>query len=131
MDIYRENIIEHYKNPLNHHPMEDATLVDEDLNPLCGDRIKIWVKLDGSTETVESMTFQGNGCAISQATTSMLTEVVPGMSIDEVESISQEDIRELVGVSLSPVRLKCALLGIKVVQAALLKYRANQIKNGE
>lgn len=127
MNIYRENILEHYKNPLNHEEMEDASAEFHDSNPVCGDEIHFWVKVkeDG---TIERATFKGTGCAISQASASMLTETVEGMHMDEVEEMGSEEIRELIGVPLSPVRLKCALLGLKVLQAALLKYKGEHEK---
>ena len=105
--------------------MEDASTDFEDSNPLCGDQIHVWVKVD-ENGVVEKVSFKGTGCAISQASTSLLTEELPGMTIEEVEALDQDDIQELLGIPLSPVRLKCALLGQKVIQGALLKYKASK-----
>lgn len=125
MSAYREAIIELYKNPLNNYEMEDASTDFEDSNPLCGDQIHVWVKVN-ENGVVEKVSFKGTGCAISQASTSLLTEELPGMTIEEVEALDQDDIQELLGIPLSPVRLKCALLGQKVIQGALLKYKASK-----
>lgn len=122
MSAYREAIIEHYKNPMNHEVMEDATIDLEDENPVCGDKVHVYLKMEG--DKIERVTFQGKGCTISQAATSILTDELPGMTADEALEIDQEEIRELLSVPLSPVRLKCALLGIKVIQQALLNYKA-------
>ncbi len=125
-NIYRENILEHYKNPLNHEEMADATVDFEDTNPVCGDEIHFWVKIDDDGK-IKRATFKGRGCAISQASASMLTETVEGMTVEEVEELGADEIRELLGVPLSPIRLKCALLGLKVLQGALLKYKGEQV----
>lgn len=124
MSAYRENIIEHYKNPQNHYEMEDASISAHDLNPVCGDEVTVWLKIED--QVVQQISFQGSGCAISQAATSMLTDDLVGLTLDEVRAIDQDEIREMMGVPLSPVRLKCALLGIKVIQEGVLKYQAEQ-----
>jgi len=125
MSAYREAIVEHYKNPMNHHKMENADAEYEDLNPVCGDKVHVWIKVN-EDDTIEDISFLGEGCAISQAATSMLTDELPGMTLTEVDALNQEEIKELLGVPLSPVRLKCALLGVKVIQGAVLKYKAEK-----
>lgn len=126
MSMYRENIIEHYKNPENHEAMDDATTEFRDKNPLCGDDIRFWLKIDEEGK-VEKATFLGEGCAISQASASILTEELVGLTVDEIDKMGETEMRENLGVQLSPVRLKCALLSIKVVQGAVLKYRGDQV----
>ncbi len=116
-DFYREYILDHYRNPRNRGTLEAPDITYEDSNPLCGDEIKIDLSVkDG---VVEDVKFSGRGCAISQASVSMLTEMIEGKSLDEVKQISKEDILELIGIPLTPVRLKCALLGLKVLKGGV------------
>jgi nitrogen fixation protein NifU and related proteins len=122
MSAYREMIIEHYKNPMNHFKMVNPSIEVYDSNPVCGDEVTVYLRIKDNK--IEEISFQGNGCAISQAATSILTDELVGLTLDEVNEFGQEKIRELLGVPLSPVRLKCALLGIKVIQSAILKYQA-------
>jgi nitrogen fixation NifU-like protein len=113
-DFYREFIIDHYRNPRNHGQIADADISHEEKNPVCGDQIRIDLKLEG--DTVVDIKFSGHGCAISQASTSMLTEMVKGKSLAEVRQISKDDVLETLGIPLGPVRVKCALLGLKVLK---------------
>ncbi len=116
-DFYREYILDHYRNPRNRGTIESPDISYEDSNPLCGDEIKIDLSVrDGLVEDVK---FSGRGCAISQASVSMLTEMIEGKTLDEVKQISKEDILELIGIPLTPVRLKCALLGLKVLKGGV------------
>ncbi|MDP9352971.1 MAG: SUF system NifU family Fe-S cluster assembly protein [Chloroflexota bacterium] len=116
-DFYREYILDHYRNPRNRGTLEAPDITYEDSNPLCGDEIKIDLSVkDG---VVEDVKFSGRGCAISQASVSMLTEMIEGKSLGEVKQISKEDILELIGIPLTPVRLKCALLGLKVLKGGV------------
>jgi nitrogen fixation NifU-like protein len=114
-DLYRDNIIDHYQNPRNHGTLENPDISYEDSNPVCGDEIHIDLQVkDG---TVADARFTGHGCSISQASASMLTEEIIGKSLDEVRHIEKQDILDMLGISLGPVRLKCALLSLKVLKA--------------
>lgn len=114
-DLYREHILEHYRNPSNYGNLEDPDISYTDSNPLCGDEIKIDIHLDNNR--VKDVRFQGKGCALSKASASMLTEMIEGMSLEEMKEITKEDIMETLGITLGPVRIKCALLCLKVLKA--------------
>ncbi len=114
-DLYRENILEHYKNPSNYGILQDPDISYTDSNPLCGDEIRIDINLDNNK--VKDVRFQGKGCAISKASASMLTEMIEGMSLEEMKEITKEDIMDVLGITLGPVRIKCALLSLKVLKA--------------
>jgi nitrogen fixation NifU-like protein len=117
-DIYKEYILDHYRNPRNFGHLEAPDAVAEDLNPLCGDQIRIELKIkDG---TIEDVRFYGKGCAISQAATSMLTESIRGQRLEDVARIPAEQVVESVGIGISPARMKCATLGLKVLKSAAL-----------
>ncbi len=118
-EMYQEVILDHYKNPRGHGVIEGADAEAEGQNPLCGDEVAIYVQFAPDKETIEDVKFRGRGCAISQAATSMLTEMVKGKTATEVAAMPREDIQEELGIPLSPVRLKCALLGLKVLKAGL------------
>lgn len=115
--LYREAILDHYRNPRNKGTLDPADYSYEDVNPLCGDEIRIDMRSDG--ERVTEIRFSGRGCAISQAAASMLTELVDGRPLDEVKAISRDDLLEELGVPISPARMKCAMLGLKVLKAGL------------
>lgn len=115
-DLYREYILDHYQNPRNHGTLEDPDISYQDDNPLCGDVIRIDIKLDDENR-VSQVGFTGEGCAISQASASMLTEEILGKTLDEVKQIGKEDVLDMLGIELGPVRLKCALLSLKVLKA--------------
>jgi nitrogen fixation NifU-like protein len=115
-DFYRELIIDRYQNPHYRGELNPSDITFEDSNPLCGDEIRIDVRLNGDDKIVEAA-FSGRGCAISQATADLLLEFVQGKSLDEVKNLSKEDILDLLGIELGPVRLKCALLSLKVLKA--------------
>jgi nitrogen fixation NifU-like protein len=117
-DLYRELILDHYKSPRNHGVLDPADAKAEGQNPLCGDEIAITVNFDGGN-TIRQIRFEGRGCAISQAATSMLTELVQGRSAEEVAAMRKEELLEEIGIPLTPVRLKCALLGLGVLKVAL------------
>jgi nitrogen fixation protein NifU and related proteins len=117
-DLYREVILEHYKHPHNHGTLDPADFSYEDDNPLCGDRIRIDVRVDEENR-VKEVAFSGRGCAISQATASMLTDEIKGKTLDEVKLINKETVLEMLGVPLGPTRLKCALLSLKVLKAGV------------
>lgn len=117
-DFYRELILDHYKNPRNQGTLDPHDISFEDDNPLCGDRIRIDLRVDGENR-VTDVAFTGRGCAISQASASLLTEEIRGKTLDEIKKISKEDILEMLGIELGPVRLKCALLSLKVLKAGV------------
>jgi nitrogen fixation protein NifU and related proteins len=114
-DLYRENILEHYQNPSNYGTIDEPDITYEDTNPLCGDRIRIDVKVqDGKIAEIK---FSGRGCAISQASASILTEMVDGEDLETVRDLSAQDILDELAIPISPARVKCALLGLKVLKA--------------
>ena len=115
--IYREIILDHSKNPRNKRKLDPADFTYEDVNPLCGDEVRIDVRVNDGH--VSEIAFSGRGCAVSQASASILTEMVEGMSIDEVKQITKDDLLEEIGIPVSPARLKCALLSLKVLKAGL------------
>lgn len=115
-DLYREIIIERYKQPLYRGDLDPHDISFEDENPLCGDQIRIDLRI-GDNQTVVEAAFSGHGCAISQASADLLIESVIGKTLDEVKQISKQDILDLLGIELGPVRLKCALLPLKVIKA--------------
>ena len=124
-ELYRDNILDHYKNPRSHGEIEEADAQAEGMNPLCGDEVTISVALDG--DTIDDVRFRGRGCAISQAATSMLMEMVKGRSASEVAEMSRDELLEEVGIPLTPVRLKCALLGLGVLKVALHRARGTPL----
>lgn len=117
-DLYRELIIDRYKNPLYRGVLEPHDISFEDDNPLCGDHIRIDLRVDADQRVVEAV-FSGRGCAISQASADLLVESVIGKTLDELKALSKEDILEMLGIQLGPVRLKCALLSLKVLKAGV------------
>lgn len=117
-DMYREMIIDHYKNPRRRGTLDPHDFSYEDDNPLCGDRIRIDVRMDADNRIGEAA-FEGVGCAISQASADMLLEAIMGKTLDEVKALGKEDILGILGIELGPVRLKCALLSLKVLKAGV------------
>ncbi|MDS0221779.1 SUF system NifU family Fe-S cluster assembly protein [Haloarcula sp. S1AR25-5A] len=115
-DMYRQQILDHYKNPRNYGEIEDPTFTHIGENPMCGDEIRIDVVLDESEETIEQVAFQGDGCAISQASASMLSQELAGMAVEDLEAMDRDDITDMLGVDISPMRVKCAVLAEKVAQ---------------
>ncbi|HIE56607.1 MAG TPA: SUF system NifU family Fe-S cluster assembly protein [Anaerolineales bacterium] len=115
-DLYRELIIERYKSPHFRGELDPYDISFEDDNPLCGDHIRVDLRLD-EKETVTEAAFSGQGCAISQASADLLMEMVIGKSLDEVKAMRKDDLLDLLGIELGPVRLKCALLSLKVLKA--------------
>ena len=123
--LYREVILDHYKNPRGHGVIEGADAVAEGQNPLCGDEVSIAVAFEG--DRIADVKFQGRGCAISQAATSMLMDMVKGRTAQEVATMSRDELLEEVGIPLTPVRLKCALLGLGVLKVALHKGKGTPL----
>ena len=129
-DMYRENILDHYKNPRNYGSMEEPDATAKGQNPLCGDEVTISLKFGDDGETIEDIRFEGRGCAISQAATSMLTELVEGRAAAEVAAMPQEELLEEIGIPLTPIRLKCALLGLGVLKVALHRTKGTPLPEG-
>lgn len=122
-DMYREQILDHYKNPRNYGELEDPTFSHVGENPMCGDEISVDVVLEEDGETIEYVAFSGDGCAISQASASLLTQKLPGMSLDELAEMDRDDVTEMLGIEISPMRIKCAVLAEKVAQDGAEIYR--------
>jgi nitrogen fixation NifU-like protein len=114
-DFYKENILDHYRHPRNAGTLEQPTHSHEEHNPLCGDVIRLDLQVN-EENVIEQVAFKGRGCAISQASASMLTEMIKGKTLDEAKAINKETILEALGIEIGPVRMKCALLGLKVLK---------------
>jgi nitrogen fixation protein NifU and related proteins len=117
-DLYREEILEHYRRPHNFGTLEEPDAVHEGSNPLCGDRITMMLALSPDGR-VADVAFTGRGCAISQASASMLTDEIRGRSIGDLEALGSQEVLDLLGIDISPARLKCALLSLETLQHAL------------
>ena len=134
-DIYREIILDHYRNPRNKGKLENANVTVHDSNPLCGDEIDMHLKVNDGV--ISDVKFEGKGCAISQASASMLTELVIGKDLTVIKDLKKEDILENIGLTnLGPARIKCALLSLKVLKVGMIKYysendpsSSEQVKN--
>jgi nitrogen fixation protein NifU and related proteins len=125
--LYREVILDHYKNPRGHGALEPHDAHAEGQNPLCGDEVSIFVRFGEDGETIEDIGFEGRGCAISQAATSMLTEMVKGRKATDVAVLPKEDLLEEIGIPLTPIRLKCAILGLGVLKVALHRAKGTPL----
>lgn len=128
-ELYAENILYHYEHPSNKGAIKDADIKNTDMNTLCGDQVTIYVKVkDGKAEDVK---FQGIGCAISQASASMLTEKAHGSDLRQILELGQKDVLDMLGIeSLSPMRLKCAMLALRTLQKGIVNYFAAQSPPG-
>jgi nitrogen fixation NifU-like protein len=119
-DIYKDIILDYYRNPRNFGDLPNPDVRAKDSNPLCGDVIEMQLKIrDGRVEDVR---FKGRGCAISQASASMLTEVIKGKTLDEIKALGKTDVLDLLGIDPGPTRIKCALLGLKVLKLGVYGY---------
>lgn len=116
-DIYRQYILEHYRDPRNHGHLDHPDIHAADTNPLCGDRIELDLQIDG--DRVTNVRFSGRGCAISQATASMLTERIEGATLEELRMLKPSDILEMLGVEIGPARQRCALLSLRVLHQGI------------
>jgi len=122
-DLYKEEILDHYKNPRNFGEMTNPTVSYQEDNPLCGDRLFLQLIIDGGKVT--DVRFKGEGCAISTASASLMTEYIKGKTLPELEKLRGEDVLEILGIAnLSPARLKCALLPLEGLRHALTKYQS-------
>jgi nitrogen fixation NifU-like protein len=129
-DIYRELILDHYRNPRNKGKIENANVSIQDSNPLCGDEIQIQLKIDDGI--IKDIKFDGRGCAISQASASMLTEMVIDKPLSVIKDIDKDDILENIGLTnLGPARIKCALLSMKVLKMGMINYYSQSDANGK
>lgn len=122
-EIYQEMILEHYRNPVNAGVVENADIVMKDYNPVCGDVVEIQIKF--VDRKIDEIKFQGQGCAISQSSADILIEMVKSKDAEEVKTLAPEDFMKFLGIELSPLRLKCALLGFKTLKTAVYTYLAS------
>ena len=118
-NLYRDFILEHYRHPHNQGVLDPHDLHYADSNPTCGDELSMTLRLDGGRVEIEDVAFEGRGCAISQASASILTDTLRGMTLDAVRAIDPKAVLDDLGVPIGPARLKCALLGYKVLQGAV------------
>lgn len=118
-DFYRDYILDHYRNPRNYGHLDLPDAQADDLNPLCGDTIRMELNVDAGG-VVSDVRFSGKGCAISQASASMLTESIRGMKLEDVAKLSKDVVLENVGIGISPTRMKCAMLGLRVLKSAAI-----------
>lgn len=131
MDLYMENIIDHGQHPRNFgEPLNPADIEYEDDNPFCGDHLHLTLQLDDQ-DRVKAVSWQGEGCTISQASASMLGEEIIGKSLNELRSLERQDVLDLLGIPLSPTRLKCALLSLKVLKAGVYTRLGWSVENDE
>lgn len=119
-EIYREMILEHYKNPVNVGNLEKADVISRDSNLVCGDEIEIQMKFDDGK--IDDIKFQGQGCAISIASVDILIDLVKNKTIEDIKALTTENFLKILGIELSPLRLKCALLGLKALKTAVYTY---------
>jgi nitrogen fixation protein NifU and related proteins len=116
-DLYRDNILDHYKNPRNSGHLDSPTVTAEGVNPLCGDELQVELQIEDGMVT--DLRFNGRGCAISQAAASMISDVAKGKPVEEVRELGSEDVLDELGIPLTPIRLKCALLSVQLLKVVL------------
>jgi nitrogen fixation protein NifU and related proteins len=127
-DMYRQIIVEHYKNPLNKGKLLNPSVVVEDANPLCGDTIEVYLKIksDANNDVLEDVSFEGKGCALSIATASLLFEEIKNKSLLDIKKLTREDVFALLGIDVSPARVKCVMLSLSAVKKAIFNYELNK-----
>jgi len=123
-ELYREVLLDHYKNPHNKGVILRPNIHKEDSNPLCGDMVEIFIRLN--EEKIENITFEGKGCVISQASASMLTDELKGKTLKDVQSMTREDLLDLIGLQLTPARIKCAMLPLTAIKKGIIDYEAKK-----
>ena len=128
--MYREVILDHYKSPRGHGLIENADAQAEGQNPLCGDEVSISVRFAEDGDTIDEINFEGRGCAISQAATSMLIEMVQGKTATAVATLDKQELLDEIAIPLTPVRLKCAMLGLTTLKVALHKAKGTPLPDG-
>jgi nitrogen fixation protein NifU and related proteins len=128
--MYREVILDHYKNPRGHGTLDPADAQADGQNPLCGDEVSIYVAFCDDGETIDEVKFSGRGCAISQAATSMLMDMVTGKTATEIAVLDKQELLDEIAIPLTPVRLKCALLGLTTLKVALHKAKGTPLPDG-
>jgi len=128
--LYREVILDHYKNPRGHGVIDNADAEAEGQNPLCGDEVSVYVSFGEDGQTIDDVKFSGRGCAISQAATSMLMEMTKGRTAQQVATLDKDELLAEIGVPLTPVRLKCAMLGLTTLKVALHKAKGTPLPEG-
>src|SRR3989344_3627187 len=126
MDLYAENILDHFRHPRNFEPLLEATIDHEEWNHACGDSLHLFLKLEGGK--IANVGWTGTGCAISQASMSILSEELSGMSEDEVLQLTKDDLYAMLGVTIGPRRFKCALMSLHTVKNALLKAKGKPLQ---
>jgi nitrogen fixation protein NifU and related proteins len=133
-EIYKENILDHYKNPRNNKELSNPFIKHREFNPVCGDDLTIYLEV--KDDVITDASFEGNGCAISIAAASMLTDLIKGKTLDQVKEIKREEIFEVLGISLGVVRMKCGLLSLKAVvkginekEIKLMEVKNDKIRN--
>ncbi len=124
-DMFMENILDHYKNPHNKGKVIQFDILNREKNPACGDEIEVTAKINEKKDVVE-IKFDGHGCAISQASISMLTDELHGKNVYEIMKINKKDVLELLGINIAPMRIKCAMLGLRVFQRGILKHEGKE-----
>ena len=124
-NMYKENILDHYRNPHNKRPLPDASFHQKEFNAFCGDEVEVYVKLSAD-DVVKNVSFTGTGCAISQAAASLFTEQLPGKRVEEVIQMGGKDAEELLGIVLNAVRIKCALLPLRAFQEGWKTYHGQK-----
>ncbi|MCS7060181.1 MAG: SUF system NifU family Fe-S cluster assembly protein [Anaerolineae bacterium] len=130
-DLYREHLLDHYENPRHRGTLDPADISHEESNPLCGDTIRIDIRLGEDGRRIDQIAFSGDGCIISQAAASMLLEEIAGKSIEDAQKLETQDVLKLVGVPLTTNRVKCAALSLKVLKAGIYRYLIAQAQKRE
>ncbi|HIH31187.1 TPA: iron-sulfur cluster assembly scaffold protein [Candidatus Woesearchaeota archaeon] len=125
-DLYREVLLDHYKNPMNFGVLKNPDIRKQDLNPLCGDEIEIFAKLDAKKEKIREIRFKGHGCVICIASASILMQEMEGIELKKIQKMNTDDMLKLLGIELTPTRIKCMMLPLKAVQKGIIDYEAGK-----